>query len=1103
MFSAPTIRKLAKLIDGSEFKNDYPPILPTTIDQRHLASYAQNRVWFMDQVRTDSSEHNMAVAVRITGRFSVSIFEKAVQFAIEKHDILRTRFDCVDGQVFQIVEKQLQYKANYVDLAQLSNSEKEHQVAQLSLKQDKKQFVLNQPPLFSILILKVAKDEYELRFNQHHIISDGWSQQLLFDELLSNYLSLTKDDSTLAYEGEEEKQLAYVDYAHWQSQWLKDKQASHQRQFWKEYLDGCTNQYSLSFQKNGGTLDGEQNHDQLIIPGCQRDKLKAIAQQRQGTLFNILHAAFAILLCRTSGHNDLNIGIPVTGRHIFGTENMLGIFLNNLPVRHQINLSQVFSDFLRTQIENIESVLSNQDIPFEEIVELSGVERIAESTPLFQVFFNMLNLPEGQVDYDELDFDIEQKSVADVGSKFNLTFYIMDDTDELRINCHFNNQYFSRKHVSIFLSQYAYLLEQITENIQQSIGSYSLNVKSNWIDYAKPITKFSSDSVVIKFFKQVDIQPQALAIVDEAGEWSYAQLLNASQVVSRQLRAEQVGGGSRVMILAQREASLIPAILGVLQAGASYAIVTAETPIERILQQLSLIDATTILVCGTTNEFNNQLVQAISAERMLIEVSNRLEAYEESDSQMHLEDVDIDLNAEACITFTSGSTGLPKAVAGSHLGLSGYLDWLPEAIGLESGERFSLLSGLAHDPLQRDIFGALCTGGTIVIPDRQSYAQLDFEAWVDVAKPSILHITPTMAEVICIKSPMSLDNVKVVFLTGEVLRRDTLEKLRQNNPNTKILNCFGATETHRAATYFDALDFNSEDVIVPTAIHTPDTRLRLLNSQGGDCGFGEIGQIATESHHLALGYLKDSGRSENFKSLGGGLRQYETGDLGVTLDAQSIHCLGRADDQVNIRGYRIELGEVEYQLGVLDEVESATTRVFDGNIIVAYVCLTPQLTNAALVGDDLLEKLRNKLPEYMCPSHIEVLNKMPLTSNGKINKNSLPSISRLKSDRQLIPLVGSVEKSLAETWMALLNLDKDCSIGANDNFFDLGGHSLLLVRLISDIKNQYGVTIELRFVFEAKNLRIIAQKISSNLKQKETADFLSSANEDEIEEMEF
>ncbi len=1098
VFQNPTIVGIGKIITAQSSakvqlieKQDNTQLLPL--------SYGQSRIWFIEQLKDQTNEHNMPVATQIKGSLDVKVLEAALNMMFKRHDILRTTIVADENTPMQRIAAQYQFKLDPIDLTALPDDDKAQQITALTQQHDTQHFDLCQLPLLSVLLLQTDQQRYTLHFNQHHLISDGWSQQLFYQELL-NFYHLLKNNLPIPINT---NALNYADYAVWQVEWMASKEAQKQADFWKTYLIGCNEQFVLPIQKPDGNLDGQQNMVEKFIGVDLRNQLKAIGHNHRGSLFNVLHTGFALLLARLSGEGDFNLGLPVTGRHVYGTQDMLGMFLNTLPVRHAINSKDSFTMLLKQQIDNIENILSNQDLPLEEILKISECERNTQSTPLFQILFNMLSVPEMDTKNQQLDFEILPEESAEIANKFNITLYLKDSEEGVGLVCNYNNSAFSHQHIENFIDQYISLLSQVAVNIEAKCDSYSLNETPMSVQYSEKDTVKSDDvkDVTALFRQRAQSSPEAVAIIDEDNSWSYQALLKYSHQLAFELQSMGVRRGHIVTIMASRQANLVAGILAILQTGAAYSIVTTDSPANKIVQHLKIVENQVTLLCESEASYDAGLLDKIKTLSVIKTMSNDPAYYAQADNEFASE-TNL-LSETASVIFTSGSSGVPKAVAGSHLGLAGYLQWLPDSIGFSKRDHFGMLSGLAHDPLQRDIFGALCLGATLNIPAKTDYENFQFGHWIKEHDISVLHLTPAMAEVICMEEQVDLSSLRTVFLTGEALRKDTVDALLAHNSELQILNCYGATETQRAATYFKMNKHTDLETVVPISLSTPDTNIKLINQNDDVCGVGEIGMICTESDRVAQGYLNDSDLTkQKFIALKNGARRYMTGDLGVSLDGQYIKYLGRQDSQVNIRGYRIELGEIEYQLSLHELVKKCTVQIYDQVHIAAYFVAENEVEDETEVIKQCKTYLHNNLPPYMVPSAFIILDKIPLTVNRKVDRKSLPAPKDKKYINQFIAPETETEISLVQICSNLLKAPKE-KISMTSNFFEMGGHSLLLIKLITEIRQVFKIEINLKHLFESPNLKAMAELIDSIVEQANVVEKLANASDDEIEEIEF
>jgi len=1068
VFNNPTVRALTILVNEQPTSN--LAIVPVKNTAEHPLSYAQYRIWIIENLKENTNAHNMPIGAKLRGNVCVSSLEKSLQVLVAHHAILRTKIIDTAGEPKQVCESALNFTLKYHDLS--NHDEAFHQCQLVLNEHDTHKFVLSQLPLFSALLVKLSTDEYRLHLNFHHIISDGWSLNIFFSQLIRCYEAITKGQVPQL----ENTDINYIDYAHWQHNWLNLEEAEKQRNFWQEYLHGNNQQFTLPTQEveTLGIVSNSMPVSQTIDSDIT-DKLKVLGHQHKGSLFNVLHSALALLLARLSGETDLNIGIPVTGRNIPGTEALLGLFLNNLPVRTVVDFDLSFSEYLSQEISNITQVLSNQDLPFEQILEASNANRNLNSTPLFQVFLNMLSLPDHQEITSEVDISLNEISTLE--NKFNLTLYVAETSEGLALNCHFNSSLFSREAIDIILSQFNVLLTQIADKSELPCGEYGLTLASD-VHCEDDIQRFWPGAVHELFSQQATLDGEKVAISELDRDWSYQQVNSSVQSLAFKLQEQGVKSGDTVAIIAQRNAHMVIAMLATLQAGAAFSLLNASYPAERIKVQLDILDPEIILAIGEEHEFPETLKELITGNFLTLYLNTTSPYF--TDTESLATPVLVKPEQMACITFTSGSSGIPKAVAGSHIGLSGYFCWLPQTLSLEKNARYAMLSGVIHDPIQRDVFGALCTGGQLIIPEEADFEPFKLASWINENQVEVAHLTPAMIEILCTTDENSLATLKVIFSTGERLHFDTVAALKQLNQEMKVLNSYGSTESQRAVTYFDSQDVTHG--MIPSQRNAPDTRLTILTEQGRLCGVGEIAEICIESYHLSLGYLNDPVlTTQKFITLADGLRRYHTGDLGYYLPNGDVMCLGRIDGQVNVRGFRIETGEVAAHLRELPQVKSAVVVAKNAlesitTQLIAYVVMenTEQckMQNTAKISAELMQNLSLKIPLYMVPSQIVVLDSIPLTVNNKIDYQLLPDV--IEDNKTFIKPTTDAEQTLSDIWSALLNVNQ---VGIEANFFTSGGHSLLAVKLVAAIRDAFHVEIPLRLIFESATLAELAREI--------------------------
>ncbi|WP_313917195.1 non-ribosomal peptide synthetase [Tahibacter sp.] len=1052
VFQHPTIRRLATALDG---RTDVDDRLPNRLREGHESnksalSLSQFRIWYVEQIRA-SNEHNIPFTVALRGTIDAALLERALNGIVARHDMLRTGF-LLDGDApVQLTHSSLALALEYRDLAALPPADIATTAQVLAVGHATRRFDIRRPPLIAAMLIRVAAAEYRLHLNFHHLIFDGWSFAIFFDELIAAYEALvggTEPDLPALSHG-------YLDFVRWQRRWLQSEEAQAQAAFWRDYLQGCPEHLTLA-RKGAWPVDDDDAPSRVSarLDAATRERLLQLARDRQGTSFSVLYSAFALLLGRLAGQHDLAIGIPVSGRHVRAAHGVIGNFLNNVPVRSRWQPQQAFGDYLAGEIRNLEQVLSNQDYPFEKILELAPHMRNTDTTPVFQVFFNMPSLPRSA---DPKRFDAALEASTEIEPKFDLTMYVQDDGAGITLTCHYKRETFSSAAVAHLLQQYVFLLEQVATDAQQPCGAYSLrpDTPEEGGGYPEP-QRYWLGPVHEIFRRHALERPHATAIVEHAQQWSYGELLAASSALAQSLRQEGVGQGHVVAIVAARRACLVVGVMAALQTGAAFSLLDPEYPVERVCLLVDIIKPACVLFAGERSLFPSTLSGRLEAAAVCRYLPVAKDAHDTSGHEGFVP-ASVEPQQLACVTFTSGTTGVPKAVAGTHIGIAGYLAWVPDWLQLSQEDRFSLLSGLGHDPLQRDMFTSLCIGATLVVPEPEVIVPQRLAQWLTHNAITFVHLTPAMAEILCTTDATRFPSLRVAFVTGDKLGDATVAKLRGFNSALRVLNSYGTTETQRGTTYFEASGARHQSGLVPAGEASPDTVIRVLNAMGTPCGLSEVGDLFVESHALSRGYLNDAQlTAEVFSELGDGLRRYRTGDVGCRLPDGTILLLGRKDNQVKVRGFRVEIGEIEAHARSLGAVRDAAVvpvrRQGDESALVAYVVPAGGTDDERSLRAEVLAHLGASLPPYMVPAAVVVLSRLPLTPNGKLDRRALPEPAWDDAVGSVAPR-DDLEAAVASIWAQVLGLER---VGVEDNFFALGGHSMLMVLLLVRIQERFG-----------------------------------------------
>lgn len=1039
-------------------------------------SQAQERFWFLDQLQGNTATNNLFQILELKGNLSKSILERCLGELVSRHEILRTIYDDIDGRPIQIINPPPAYSLPFIDLSQYTGATQQSEAQRLIEEEVKRPFALKHDLMLRAKLLKLAPSRYYFIYTTHHIASDGWSFNILWHELVKLYNAFTNNEPSPLPKGI----VQYVDYATWQQSPQYEQAIAPQIAYWKKTLGDkpAITELPTDYPRPSVRTYNGRQHRLSISPHLLRE-LQTLSKQSGATLFMTMLTAFKLLVSRLIAQEDIILGTPVLGRNNIEFEQVIGCFINMLALRTNIADSPNFIALLSQVRQVCLHAYANQDVPFEKLLAELQLERDLSRTPLFQILFNMLP---AEKDQQKL-IDVEEKTIQtfDWDSNFDITLYLQEESDQtLTLMLVYNADIYTSGHMEELLSQYHHLLNQIVANPRKNIYTYSLLTRVAQDKLPNPAEIIEAkweNSVLAQIAKQVRAANSSMAIIDGQTSLTYAELEARSNQLSHHLISSGVQSQEVVAIYGERSALLVIAILGILKAGAAFLILDPAYPAKRLINYLVQSKANALLHINTADDIPPEIKTylANSESTLYLQLSN---------SSHPTETLNIEINPDdlAYIAFTSGSTGQPKGVLGTHQPLAHFFPWHIKTFSFTNADRFSMLSGLAHDPLLRDIFTPLCVGATLYIPTQDELLNPSkLFNWLREHEISIIHLTPAMSRLITEGAKGSrepLPALKYAFFGGEPLTYNVIENLHPFAASTTFVNFYGATETPQAMSYYvvnDSINNKSKKQTIPLGRGIAGAQLLVLNKNKDIAGINELGEIYIRTPYLAKGYLNDDQlTSERFLPNpfidNDADRMYKTGDFGYYDLEGNINFSERKDQQVKVRGFRIDLAEIEYTLsqipGIKDCVVLTSRDALNENRIVAYYRGTESLSSA-----ELRNKIKAYLPSYMVPSAFIVMTDYPRTPNGKIDKEAfpLPEQSSIASKRYTPPKTITQEK-IVQIWQNVLSIEQ---IGINDDFFDLGGHSLLAIQMLSRIRNTFKVELDLSELFQAATVREI------------------------------
>jgi amino acid adenylation domain-containing protein len=1080
---------LEKFLRG-ELKQQSSPrtIASRPLDAPPQLSFAQERLWFLDQLDSGSAVYNVPLAVRLSGPIDHAVIERTVNEIVGRHESLRTTFATVAGQPVVAVHPNLQVPLRTHDLQTLSAAEREPELRRLLRNENATPFDLSQGPLIRTTLIRLDEERYVFLVVMHHIVSDGWSLVIFFRELSALYQAFTRDEqSPLA-----ENVVQYADYAAWQRDWLQGELLQKQLAYWQERLSGALPILELPADRPRPavqTFNGAR--EWLSLSEELTGSLQALVQREGLTLFIALLAAFKVLLNRYSGQDDVIVGSPIANRPQTETESLIGFFLNNLPLRTDLSGNPSFRETLKRVKTTALEAYAHQDVPFEKLIGVLKPERDLSRTPVFQVYFNLFNfgadikLPGSAATSSFVEAWGESDETL---SKFDLTLYAGLHERQLKLAFVYNTDLFDAATIKLMLAHFESVLSAAVAEPEQAIADLLPADDSRARLPARRITpcnKFAEfrreeieQSITARFASQAKQYADRLAISTRNFQWTYAELNESVDRTAGALVALRGGGAERVALLFEHDAPMVAAMLGSLKAGKTYVPLDPFQPPERLKQIIAHAGATVLL----TNNKNIALARKlITNEVQLI----NFDCLTEKSLEDQLPEVAPD--RLAYILYTSGSTGEPKGVMQNHRNVLHYIRVYTNNLHLSAADRLTLLSSYCFDASVMDIYGALLNGATLYPIAIKGDGLADLAAQLQTNQITVYHSTPTVYRYFLSDRAERCDafpRLRLVVLGGEKVNRADVELYQRNfSADCLFVNGFGPTEATISLQNIIDQRTKMDGDSVPVGFAVDDTEVLLLNDDGRT--FPVAGEIAIRSAHLALGYWRnDVATARAFSSSGpAAIRVYRTGDLGRRLPDGSIKFTGRKDFQVKLRGYRIELGEIEVALAKHPRVREGVVMAHETGAdqrLIAYVVPIEKVAAAAF-SSELRKFLKQKLPEYMVPNAFVMLESLPLTASGKLNRRALPAPAENETNpdhgRAASAPTTALEKMLIAIWSEVLANE---ALGVADNFFELGGHSLMAVRLFARIEKKLGKRLPLATLFRAPTVAQLAAVIEKD-----------------------
>ncbi len=1050
------------------------PKIPRREASEHVPlSYAQQRLWFLDQFETGSPVYNITKTFEIIGLIDAKKLEMSLNKVVQHHESLRTIFSVVRGDPVQIILPSLTLKLLLIDLREIPETLRQTELLHLIAKEARCPFDLTKAPLLRVTLLRLHEDNHILLVTVHHIVSDGWSMGVLFREISLLYNSFCAGTpSSLP-----ELPVQYADFAVWQRQWLQDDILADQLSYWKKHLAGILPVLELPFDRPRPPIQafhGKQHRSKL--PMALVKALKAMSRKEEITLFMLALAVFNILLYRYTGQEDIIVGSPIANRNRSEIEDLIGFFVNTLILRTDLSGNPIIREILCRIREVCLGAYEHQDLPFDKLVEELQPKRTQSHSPIFNVMFAFQNTPQSSPDLNGLSFN--QLEIDNGTAKFDLALSMFEKADELHMIWEYNTDLFYDTTIERMAGHFQTLLEGIVSNPDCSITELQLltaperdQLLHTWNNTER---QYPSDKCIQQIFENhVRMSPEAVAVIEDDRRLTYARLNRRANQLANHLLKLNIMPETLVGICIERSIEMIIVMLGILKAGGAYLPLDHSYPQERLSFMLEDSQASLLITQKKLGEF----IPDTKARIVYLDDNKALEQESEENPPCKTEPDKL-----AYVMYTSGSTGRPKGVAVSHRAImrlvvgTDYLQLTEEDVVAQA-------ANVCFDAATWEIWGPLANGGRVVlIPTDILLSPEGLAAAIDRHGITAMFVTTTLFNRIAEDAPYTFARLNALLFGGEASDPKSATRVLSNKPPRQLIHVYGPTEATTFATWHLVESIPKDGVTIPIGKPIANTTAQVMDRYNNPVPIGVKGELYIGGPGLARGYLNQPElTAEKFVTLESGERFYKTGDRALRLRDGTIEFVGRLDDQLKIRGFRIEPGEVAAVLRGIPDIKEAAVIAREDNIgekrLVAYI--VPENRHPP-PPEALRNYLKGKLPDFMVPAVFLTLEFLPLTPSGKLDRGSLPVPSWNQVQRPVDSIAPrtATEKRLAAVWREVLGISEQ---GMHDNFFDIGGYSLLGARLVTYIRTEFQADIPLRQLFESPTIAEMAAWIDADM----------------------
>ncbi|MBW4560438.1 MAG: amino acid adenylation domain-containing protein [Mojavia pulchra JT2-VF2] len=1079
LFENPTVAGLAVIIDQHQSTdiNFQLQTIPKLVNRESIPlSFGQQRMWFWEQLQPGSSIYHTAETLHLQGDLNITVLQQSLDTIVARHEALRTNFIVQDGNPVQVIQPPQTVELLEFNLKDIPVSERLAQIEQLLQQQTQRPFNFASDLMLRSCLLQIDQQEYILLLVMHHIASDGWSTNILWQELASLYQAFISDKPNPL----PKLPIQYADYAVWQRQWLTGEILEKQLNYWKQQLADAPPVLELFTNRPRPPIQTYQGESQFFtIPQDLSQSLQTLSRQESVTLFMTLLAAFQTLLYRYSGQEDILVGSAIAGRNHQEIEGLIGFFVNTLALRSDMSGNPSFRELLQRVRHRATEAYHHQDLPFEKLVEELQLKRSLSYHPIFQVMFILQN-----TSYQDLELPgltIAPRELNTHKSAFDITLEVLETPKGIKGKIQYNTDIFDAATITRMIEHWQTLLAEIVTNPEQNISALPLLTASEqhqiFVEWNDTKFDYLQDQCIHELFEaQVKRTPHAVAVVFKDQQLTYQQLNTKANQLAHYLQKLGVAPEVLVGICMERSLEMIVGLLGILKAGGAYVPLDPAYPQERLAFMLEDSQLTIVL---TQSKLFSRLP---SHQGKVVYLDSNWQAIAQQSQENTASKVTP--GNLAYTIYTSGSTGKPKGVQILHQAVANFLASMKQEPGLTAADVLLAVTTISFDIAVLELFLPITVGAKVVLASREVAA--DANQLIKLLAESgatVMQATPATWRMLIAANWQGNQNLKILC-GGEAMTRSLANQLLSRNG--AVWNMYGPTETTIWSTIY-RVEVGDTPILIGkpianTQIYLIDQNPENQNQSINVVPVGQAGELVIGGVGLARGYLnRPELTNEKFInnpfSKEPGTRLYRTGDLARYLPDGNIELIGRVDNQVKIRGFRIELGEIEATLSQHPIVEQTAVTVREDvpgdKRLVAYIVPSSQPTPTI---NEWRSFLKQTLPDYMIPSSFVILKDLPLTPNGKVDRRVLPApeFSRLEPQATYVAPRNAAERQLIQIWEEVLRIQP---IGIRDNFFELGGHSLLAVNLFWQIQKTFGQNLPLAILFQSPTVEALAQII--------------------------